>query len=144
MLKLSIEQIAQAVYWEICVSVFTSEKIEVKASWGTDDICFAYAIYYLIIHHVFCRTEGMLIWEQVLILKSGSLPAYSSNPITSNLFTWYKTCNCLLVFHILGHWWKYTNKTHPAAQSVAVVLTFFMQSALFPPSDHQGGSLGCT
>lgn len=97
MFKLQKEQTAQAEYWKIFISFFMSGKMKLKPSWGTDDICLAYSIYYLIIHHVFCRRKGMPIWEQVLILKSGCLPAYSSNPITSNLFTWCKTCNCLLI-----------------------------------------------
>lgn len=85
MFKLQKEHIVQTEHRKICFSFFTSGKMY-KSNWSTDDIFFASTIYYLIIHHVFCRKKGMLIWEQVLILKSECLPAYSSNPIGSTLF----------------------------------------------------------
>lgn len=43
-------------------SLHTSGKMKLKSSWGTDDICLTFAIYYLIIHHMFSVGEKKAGW----------------------------------------------------------------------------------
>lgn len=105
---------------------FRKNYVEVESSRTADDICFAYWIYYLIIHHVFRRQNGTLTGGEGPNFEKRALASVRRQPNYLQSVYMMQNLQLFIDFRTIQNAEEpnCTRATRPAASCVWLVLTY--------------------